>query len=58
MAGKFEVYQDVAGLWRFRLVSAGGKTLAVGEAFPSRAKALAGIERCRVAFRGAKVVDG
>ena len=43
MAGKFELYQDKAGKWRFRLKATNGQVIAVGEAYESKAAAEAGI---------------
>ena len=39
MAGKFELYQDKAGKYRFRLKSSNGQVIAVGEAYESKAAA-------------------
>ena len=42
--GKFEVYTDKAGQYRFRLKAANGEIIAVGEAYSSKAACLNGIE--------------
>jgi uncharacterized protein YegP (UPF0339 family) len=42
MAGKFELYQDKASKWRFRLKAGNGEVIAVGEAYESKA----GAENC------------
>ena len=47
MAGKFELYKDAAGKFRFRLKASNGQIIAVGEAYESRASALKGIESVR-----------
>lgn len=47
MAGKFELYKDSAGKFRFRLRAGNGQTIAVGEAYETRASALNGIESVR-----------
>ncbi|HEY7722519.1 MAG TPA: YegP family protein [Pedococcus sp.] len=47
MAGKFELYKDSAGKFRFRLKAGNGQTIAVGEAYETRASALNGIESVR-----------
>jgi uncharacterized protein YegP (UPF0339 family) len=47
MAGKFELYKDVAGKFRFRLKASNGQIIATGEAYESRASALKGIESVR-----------
>lgn len=44
MAGKFEVYPDKAGKWRFRLKAGNGEIIAVGEAYESKAACEHGIE--------------
>ena len=36
MAGKFEVYQDRAGKYRFRLKASNGEVVAQGEAYESK----------------------
>lgn len=33
---KFEIYQDTAGKFRFRLKAANGEVIAVGEAYESK----------------------
>jgi len=43
MDGKFEVYKDRAGKFRYRLVAANGKTIMVGQGYSSRAACLKGI---------------
>ena len=43
MDGKFEVYKDRAGKFRYRLVAANGKTIMVGQGYSSRAGCLKGI---------------
>ena len=47
MAGKFELYQDKAGKYRFRLKAGNGQTIAVSEDYESKASALNGIESVR-----------
>jgi uncharacterized protein YegP (UPF0339 family) len=47
MPGKFELYKDVAGKFRFRLKASNGQIIATGEAYESRASALKGIESVR-----------
>ncbi|MGH3737560.1 MAG: YegP family protein [Micromonosporaceae bacterium] len=44
MAGKFELYTDKAGKYRFRLKASNGQVIAVGEAYESKASALNGID--------------
>ncbi len=44
MAGKFELYTDKAGKYRFRLKAGNGEIIAVSEAYESKAGATNGIE--------------
>ena len=57
MAGKFELYTDAAGKFRFRLKAANGQIIAVGEAYESKASALNGIESIKKNAPAAAVVD-
>lgn len=47
MAGKFELYKDAAGKFRFRLKASNGQVIATGEAYESKASAMNGIESVR-----------
>lgn len=47
MAGKFELYKDVTGKFRFRLKAANGESIATAEAYASKASALGGIDSVR-----------
>ena len=47
MAGKFELNEDAAGKFRFRLKASNGQVIATGEAYESKASALNGIESIR-----------
>ncbi|MEK2473840.1 YegP family protein [Streptomyces yunnanensis] len=44
MAGKFEMYEDKAGKYRYRLKAGNGEIIAVGEAYNSKAACEKGIE--------------
>lgn len=55
MAGKFEVYQDKAQQWRFRLKAGNGEVVAVGESYPDKATALKGCEAVQRAATDAEV---
>lgn len=44
MAGKFELYKDKAGEFRFRLKAANGQILLASEGYKTKPNALAGIE--------------
>ncbi|MET7998219.1 DUF1508 domain-containing protein [Amycolatopsis sp. NPDC005232] len=57
MAGKFEVYEDKAGKFRFRLKAGNGEIVATGEAYESKKAAKAGCEAVQRAAAGAAVVD-
>lgn len=57
MAGKFELYKDKAGEYRFRLKAANGETIAVSEGYSSRAGAKNGIESVRKNSADATVVE-
>jgi uncharacterized protein YegP (UPF0339 family) len=57
MAGKFEVYNDAAGKFRFRLKAGNGEIIAVGEAYESKAGVLNGIESIKKNAGEAEVVD-
>jgi hypothetical protein len=47
VAGKFELYQDGRGEFRFRLKAGNGEIIAVSEGYKSKAGALNGIESVR-----------
>ena len=57
MAGKFEVYEDKAGKFRFRLKAGNGEVVAVGEAYETKAAAKNGCEAVQRAADGATVVE-
>jgi uncharacterized protein YegP (UPF0339 family) len=57
MAGKFEVYADKAGKFRFRLKSSNGQVVATGEAYDTKAAAKNGCEAVQRAATGAEVVE-
>jgi uncharacterized protein YegP (UPF0339 family) len=57
MAGKFELYKDAAGKFRFRLKAGNGQVIAVGEAYETRASAMNGIESVRRNAAGAALDD-
>ena len=44
MAGKFEVYKDKAGEYRFRLKAGNGETVLVSEGYSAKSGAMNGIE--------------
>ena len=57
MAGKFEVYPDKAGKFRFRLKASNGQVVATGEAYETKAAAKDGCEAMQRAANGADVVE-
>lgn len=57
MAGKFELYEDAAGKYRFRLKAGNGQIIAVGEAYESKAAAQKGIDSVKRNASEAEIVD-
>lgn len=57
MAGKFELYTDAGGKWRFLLKAGNGQVIAVGEAYESKAAAQNGIESIKKNAPDAPVVE-
>lgn len=57
MAAKFEVYEDKAGKFRFRLKAGNGEVVATGEAYESKAAAKKGCDAVKRAAAGAEVLD-
>ncbi len=57
MAGKFELYKDSAGKYRFRLKASNGQVVATGEAYETKASALNGIESVKKSAAGAPTDD-
>ncbi len=56
--GKFEVYQDKAGQYRWRLIATNGKTVAdCGEGYTERRNCLHGLEVVKALAAGAEVVE-
>ncbi|APV44154.1 Uncharacterized conserved protein YegP, UPF0339 family [Dehalogenimonas formicexedens] len=55
MAGKFQVYKDKSGEFRFRLVATNGQVIAISEGYKTKASALAGIESVKENAPKAKV---
>jgi len=56
-AGKFEVYTDKAGKYRFRLKAGNGEIIAAGEAYDTKAAALNGVESVKRNAADATVDD-
>lgn len=57
MAGKFELYTDKSGEYRFRLKAGNGEVIATSEGYSSKSAALAGIESVRRSASDAEVVE-
>lgn len=57
MSGKFELYTDSAGKYRFRLKAGNGEIIAVGEAYGSKAAAMSGIDSVKHQAAEASVHD-
>lgn len=57
MAGKFELYKDSGGKFRFRLKAGNGQVIAAGEAYESKSAALNGIESVKKTAGSATVDD-
>ena len=57
MAGKFELYTDSAGKYRFRLKASNGQVIAASQAYASKKSALDGIESVRKHAPKAEVVE-
>jgi len=57
MAGKFELYKDKSGKFRFRLKASNGQVIATGEAYETKASALNGIESVKKNSAGASTDD-
>jgi len=54
---KFEMYQDKAGEYRFRLTATNGQIIAMGEAYKAKASCLNGIESVKKNAPDAEVVE-
>jgi uncharacterized protein YegP (UPF0339 family) len=57
MAGKFELYKDARGEFRFRLKAGNGEIIATSEGYKSKAGALNGIESVQKNAPGATIDD-
>ena len=57
MAGKFELYTDKSGEYRFRLKADNGEVIAISEGYSSKSGALSGIESVRRNAADAEVVE-
>jgi uncharacterized protein YegP (UPF0339 family) len=57
MAGKFELYEDKSGGFRFRLKAGNGETIASSESYKTKAAAENGIESVKKNAGDATVDD-
>jgi hypothetical protein len=57
MSGKFELYEDKAGEFRFRLKAANGQIIAAGEGYKTKKSCLNGIESVIKNAASATIVD-
>lgn len=57
MAAKFEIFQDKAGEFRFRLKAANGEVIASSQGYTTKASAQKGIDSVKANASGAAVVD-
>ena len=57
MAGKFEITEDKAGKYRFRLKAGNGEIIAVSEGYETKASAKNGIASVQKNAPDAAVVD-
>jgi hypothetical protein len=55
--GKFEVYKDKAGEYRFRLKASNGQVIATGEGYSSKAACLNGVDSVKTNAPDAEVVE-
>jgi uncharacterized protein YegP (UPF0339 family) len=57
MAGKFELFKDNSGEFRFRLKAANGEIIATSQGYNSKEAAEKGIKSVQTHASGATVVD-
>jgi len=57
MAGKFEIYEDNAGKFRFRLKAGNGEIIANGQAYENKTSAQKGVDSVIRNAADCKVVD-
>ena len=58
MSAKFEVFEDKAGQWRWRLRAANGEPMAASEAYTRKADAERGVKDVSAAVREASIFPG
>lgn len=57
MAGKFEIYKDSAGKFRFRLKAGNGEVVATSQAYETKAVAIKGTQAVQRAAADAVTQD-
>ena len=57
VAGKFEIYTDASGKFRFRLKAGDGEIVATGEAYESKTDVLNGVDAVKRAAADATIDD-
>ena len=57
MAGKFELWVDKGGDWRFNLKASNGQVIATSQGYASKASAMNGIDSVKSNAPGAEVVE-
>ena len=57
MAGKFELWTDKGGDWRFNLKAPNGQVIATSQGYASKASAMNGIDSVKSNAPGAEVVE-
>ena len=57
MSGKFEVYEDKAGEFRFRLKASNGQVIASGQGYKTKDSCLHGIDSVKKNAADAKIVE-
>ena len=57
MAGKFEIYIDKKGEFRFRLKAGNGQVIAIGEGYKTKAACLHGIDSIKENAPSARIVE-
>ena len=57
MPGKFEVYQDKSGEYRFRLKASNGQIIATGQSYKTKKSCLNGIESVKKNTKNAKIEE-
>jgi len=57
MSGKFELWTDKGGDWRFNLKASNGQVIATSQGYASKASALNGIDSVKTNAPGAEVVE-